>query len=194
MKTRSPWWAAASLAVLTALPVVPVMAAEPPAAPAAMPLPTPAPELGQLGFFVGDWNCKGQVETTPMGPQHATQAKVNVRKELRGFWYIGRYEERKSAANPAPMSFEFIMGYDGAAKTWSLDGFDAFGSRSHQTSPGWQDGKLVFTGETAGGGPATPARDTFTKKAEAILEHQGEMQLDGKWMQIDRETCTRVKK
>jgi hypothetical protein len=194
MKTRSPWWTAAALAVFTVLPAMPVIAAEPPAAPAAMPVPTPAPEIGQLAFFAGDWSCKGQVETTPFGPQHPTEAKVHIRKEFRGFWYVGRYEERKSAGNPLPMSFEFVMGYDGAGKTWTLDGFDAFGSRSHQTSPGWQEGKLVFSGESTGNGAATPARDTFTKKSETNLEHQGEMQFDGKWVQIDRETCTRTQK
>jgi hypothetical protein len=53
------------------------------------------------------------------------------------------------------------------AKALTLDCFDAFGSHCHQTSAGWQDGKLVYAGE---------------------------MQVEGKWMTLDRETCTRSRK
>jgi hypothetical protein len=185
MKTRSLSLGAALLAALATLPA----AAQTPPAP-----PTPAPELGQLAFFAGDWTCKGQVEASPMGPAHATQAKVKIHKDLGGFWYAGRYAEAKNAKNPQPMSFAFVMGYDPAGKAWTMDGFDVFGNRSHQKATGWQDAVLVFEGDSVGGGQTTPARDTFTKKSETTLEHKGEMQLDGKWVQIDKETCTRAKK
>lgn len=176
-------------ALLAAFATLPAAAQTTPPAP-----PAPGPELGQLAFFAGDWTCKGQVEATPMGPAHATQAKVKVHKDLGGFWYVGRYAEAKTAKNPQPMSFEFVMGYDPAGKALTMDGFDVFGNRSHQKAAGWQDGKLVFDGDSAGGGQATPARDTFTKKSEASMEHLGEMQFDGKWVQIDQEICTRAKK
>ncbi|MEA2604112.1 MAG: hypothetical protein QOF89_5104 [Acidobacteriota bacterium] len=182
MKVRFLWIGAVLLIVLPAF-------AQPPAAP-----PGPGSELGQLSFFAGEWSCKGHVEATPFGPAHATQATVHLSKELGGFWYVGHYAEKKTAENPQPMSFEFVEGYAPAAKTFTLDGFDAFGNRSHQTSPGWKDGKLVYVGESTGDGPATPARDTFTKKGDAALEHMGEMQIEGKWTAIDRESCTRVKK
>jgi hypothetical protein len=156
--------------------------------------PKPAAELGQLSFFAGDWSCKGKAEASPFGPEHATVGTVHVSKEIGGFWYVGRYSEKKTAVNPQPMVFFFLQGYDAAAKTYVMDCFDAFGSRCHQTSAGWQGDKLVFTGESTGNGPATPVRDTFTKKGAGSLEHMGEMQVEGKWMAIDHESCTRVKK
>jgi hypothetical protein len=199
MTTRSLLRGAAVLAAL-ALFTTPLRAAEPPAAkpaapaaPAGMAMPAPGPELGQLSFFPGDWTCKGRVETTFMGPAHATQSTVHIRKDYGGFWYVGRYAEKKTAANPHPMSFLFVMGYDTAGKTLTMDGFDVFGGRSHQKAPGWEEATLVFTGDSAGPGGASPARDTFTKKSASTLGHLGEIQVEGKWVRIDEETCVRAK-
>lgn len=156
--------------------------------------PSPSPELAKLAFFVGEWNCKGKVEESPFGPAHATLGTVRVSKEIGGFWYVGNYAEKKTAENPHPMVFRFLQGYDATAKAFTLDCFDAFGSHCHQTSAGWQGDKLVYTGQSTGSGPATPVRDTFSRTGAASLEHTGEMQMDGKWMAIDHETCTRAKK
>ena len=156
--------------------------------------PAPLPEISKLAFFAGDWNCKGRAEASPLGPAHATVGRVQVHKEMGGFWYVGRYSETKTAENPQPIVFQFVEGYDSAAKTFTLDCFDSFGSDCHQTSAGWQDNKLVYSGESTGGGPATPVRDTFTKTGDAGLEHTGEMQIEGKWVALDHESCTRAKK
>jgi hypothetical protein len=164
------------------------------ALPALAQPPGPPSELGQLAFFAGDWSCTGKAEASPMGPAHATQGTVRIHKEIGGFWYVGHYEEKKAAGNSHPMVFHFLQGYDAAAKTFTMDCFDTFGGHCHQTATGWQDGKLVYTGESSGSGPATPVRDTFTKMGAAALEHAGEMQVDGKWVFTDHETCTRGKK
>jgi hypothetical protein len=157
--------------------------------------PAPSPELGKLSFLAGDWTCKGKAEESPMGPAHATQGKVRIRQEIGGFWYLGHYAETKTAVNPHPMVFHFLQGYDATAKTFVMDCFDAFGSHCHQTSAGWQDGKLVYTGESSGSGPApTPVRDTFAKTGAASLEHTGEIQMEGKWITTDHETCKRGRK
>jgi hypothetical protein len=178
-------------ALLGALAVLPASAQ----APAPSGPPKPSPELGKLAFFAGDWTCKGKAEASPMGPAHATTGKVHIAKEIAGFWYVGRYSEAKSAANSHPMVFHFIEGYDAAAKTFTMDCFDAFGGRCHQTSAGWEGDKLVYTGESTGSSPTpTPVRDTFTKTGGASLEHMGEMQVAGKWVATDHETCKRAKK
>ena len=154
----------------------------------------PAPELGQLSFFVGDWSCKGRAEESPLGPAHATRGAVHIANDVGGFWYVGHYAEKKTAENPHPMVFHFVQGYDATAKAFVMDCYDLTGSHCHQTSAGWQDGKLVYAGEASGAGPATPVRDTFTKSGSAGLEHAGEMQIEGKWVATDHETCARVGK
>jgi len=174
--------------ILSALAALPAFA-QAPSGP-----PSPPSELSQLAFFAGDWSCQGKAEASPMGPAHATAAKVHIGNDIGGFWYVGHYAETKTAENAHPMVFHFVQGYDAAAKTFVMSCFDAFGGHCHQTSAGWQDNKLVYTGESTGAGPATPVRDTFTKTGDAGLEHAGEMQMDGKWIATDHETCTRVKK
>jgi hypothetical protein len=156
--------------------------------------PAPSPELAKLAFFAGDWTCKGKAEASPFGAAHATAGRVRVAKEIGGFWYVGRYEEKKTAENPSPIVFQFTQGYDGTAKGFTLDCFDSFGSHCHQTAAGWQGDKLVYTGQSTGSGPATPVRDTFAKTGAASLEHTGEMQMEGKWVALDHETCTRARK
>jgi hypothetical protein len=186
--SQQGWCLVCAVMLLGALAALPALS-QAPAGP-----PAPSPELAKLAFFAGDWNCKGKAEETPFGPAHATVGKVHISKEIGGFWYVGRYAETKTAANSHPMVFQFVQGYDGTAKAFTMDCFDAFGGRCHQTSSGWQGDKLVYSGEATGTGPATPVRDTFTKTGPASLEHAGEMQMEGKWVALDHETCTRVKK
>jgi len=173
-------------AVLGAIAILPAAAKEP----AQTRVPTPAPELEKLAFLVGDWTCRGKMEASPMGSAHATMGRVRVSRDLGGFWYVGRYSETKSAANPYPLSFEFIQGYDPATKTFTMTCFQADGGQCRQTSAGWEAARLVYSGEMAG----TPVRTTLTQKGRAGLEHLGEVQVNGKWVATDHETCTRVKK
>jgi hypothetical protein len=182
MNIRSLVLGAAALAALTAMPVRAEEMPKP---------PSPSPELAKVAYFVGSWTCTGQAEASPFGPAHPTEATVHIRKDLGGFWQTGRYEEKKTAQNPQPMIFEMVWGYDAASKAFFVDGYDAFGNRSHEKSSGWKDNVLVFEGDTMGDGPAIPSRDTFTKKSDAVLEHFAEMQMDGKWLRLDHETCKR---
>src|SRR5258708_6872510 len=158
-----------SSALVCALVIVGAFAALPAVSqpPAASGPPAPSPEVGQLSYFVGDWDCQGKADASPMGPAHATRARVHISKEMGGFWIVGRYAETKTAKNPNPMIFHFLQGYYGTAKTLVMDCFDGFGDHCHQTTPGWKDNKLAYSGEQTGSGPATKVRDTFTKKGEA---------------------------
>lgn len=191
MALKRSWCLVAAGILLGAMAALPVAFSQ---APAASGPPAPPSELGQLSFFAGDWTCKGKAEASPMGPAHATAATVHISRDIGGFWYVGHYAEKKTAGNSHPMVFHFLQGYDATAKTFVMDCFDAFGGHCHQTAAGWQGGKLAYSGESSGAGPATPVRDTFTKTGEASLEHAGEMQVGGKWVATDHETCTRTRK
>lgn len=186
-KAFGGWSVVGSVLILGAFAALPVLSqAAAPEGP-----PAPSPELGKLAFFAGDWSCTGKAEASPMGPAHATQGKVRVSKEIGGFWYVGRYEETKTAENPHPVVFEFLQGYNAVDKAFVMDCFDSFGSHCHQTAAGWQGDKLVYNGEAMGSGPALAVRDTFTRAGDARLEHMGEIQIEGQWMVTDHETCTR---
>jgi len=188
MSSKQGWCLVCAVMLLGAFAALPALS-QAPAGP-----PTPSPELAKLAFFAGDWACKGKAEASPFGPAHATVGKVGIHKEIGGFWYVGHYEEKKTAENPQPIIFQFVQGYDGTSKAFTMDCYDSFGSHCHQTAAGWEGDKIVYSGQSTGSGPATPVRDTFAKTGAASLEHTGEMQMEGKWMAIDHETCTRAKK
>src|SRR4051794_28348151 len=60
------------------------------AAPAAgapkMEMPKPAAQMADEKWFVGSWDCAGQMHAGPMGPEQKTHSKVDFKIELGGFW------------------------------------------------------------------------------------------------------------
>lgn len=49
---------------------------------------------------------------------------------------------------------------------------------------------MVWVGDGSMADKKIVARDTFTKKG-AELQHLGELQIDGKWVVVQNEVCTR---
>ena len=50
--------------------------------------------------------------------------------------------------------------------------------------------RMVWIGDGSMSGSKVTARDTFTKKG-AEMHHLGELQMDGKWVTVQDEVCTR---
>ncbi len=156
--------------------------------------PKPPKEMGQLSSLLGSWTCTGKTFATPMGPEHATVAKMGASHALGGFWVVFHYDETKTAANPMPYHAAGFMGYDPGEKVFLERCHDSMGEFCNQTSKGWVGDVLTFEGPGSMGGQKMALRDIFTKKG-AELVHAGEVQgPDGKWMQTDEETCTKAAK
>src|SRR5437868_1138296 len=117
--------ARASLLALSALATCPLLAKEPAAQPA--PTAQPPSELTQLDYFVGDWTCSGTTFANPMGPEHATTAKVHGARAVGQAWVHITYDENKTAANPQPYHAGVYMGYDAAKKSFVSFCGDSFG-------------------------------------------------------------------
>jgi hypothetical protein len=157
-----------------------------------MAAPKPPAELSQLAFLLGDWACMGKTFASPIGPEHATVAKVSSRRDLGGWWISFRYEELKSAANPAPYQAAGVLGYDPGEKVFLERCQDSMGGSCQQSSPGWAGDVLTFEGPGIVGGQKLRFRDTFTRKGGQAYVHAGEFQgPDGQWIKTDEETCTR---
>jgi len=176
----------ALLAGLVITAAAPAALAQPPG------MPKPAPEMAQLKYLVGTWNCEGRVPAGPMGPSRKTHTTVTIRPDLDGFWYTGTVREAKTPENPTPMSGIFHETWDTANKQFMLQWVDNMGAWSTETSPGWDGDKIVYTGEAVMAGQKIPGRDTFVKKGEPELEHTAEMSMGGEWTTIVTETCKRA--
>ena len=154
----------------------------------------PPPELAQVAFFEGTWNCTGKTFANPMGPEHATTATVHGAKAVGGMWMHITYDENKTAANPMPYHVGVYMGYDAAKKIFVENCVDTFGSYCTQSGSGWSGDTMKFEGTGNGGGKQFGTRDTFTKKGTSQVTHTGEMQGDDKqWIKTDEETCHKGK-
>jgi hypothetical protein len=163
-----------------------------PVKPATAPgAPTPAPELDQLKYSVGIWNCEGSVAASPLGPAHKTKSTVRIRLDLDGFWYSGTVRELKTAENPMPVQGVFHESFDPSSKQFVLVWVDNFGSWATSTAPAGSGGTMTFTGQSAFMGRRVPTRDVFTKKSDAEMTHTFEMTLDAGKLSGD-ETCRKA--
>jgi hypothetical protein len=165
--------------------------AKPAAAPAdaAMAMPTPAPEMQKLSWFLGRWSCTGAVNDMPGMKGHKTQTNVNVHSDLNGFWVSGLVEEVKTAVNAHPLKGMFHETWDPSAKQFTMLWVDNMGSWASSSSPGWDGDSIVYTGEGNMGGQKMGSRDGFTKKGEREMLHKMEMQMGGQWLTLGEETC-----
>jgi hypothetical protein len=171
-----------------ALMSTPLLAKDAPAPPSA------PPELAQVAFFEGTWNCTGKTFANPMGPEHATEGSVHGVKGVGGMWMHINYDEKKTAANPMPYHVDVHMGFDAGTKKFVEVCVDNFGGYCTQSGSGWSGDMMKFEGTANGTGKAVGVRDTFTKKGTDQVTHTGEMQGDDKqWIKTDEETCHKGK-
>lgn len=160
-----------------------------------MEAPKPPKEMAQLSYFHGSWTCSGKAFATPMGPEHATEAKLGIAHVLDGYWVVFHYDEEKTAANAMPYHAAGFIGYDPGEKAFLERCQDSFGGWCNTTSKGWMGDVLTFEGPGTMDGKKMTVRDIFTKKGPSEVMHAGEMQgPDGTWTRTDEETCTKAAK
>jgi Protein of unknown function (DUF1579) len=167
----------------------PAKKAAPAAGTAAMSM-KPSPEMDKIKWMTGTWQCNGKTMASPMGPEHPTEGVVTVEMTLDGFWMLSHYREKKTAQNPMPISGDEYWTYDSAEKMWDRVSVDSMGGFSTATSKGWENGKLVWTGEGMMGGQKTKARDTFVQKSPREVNYSGEIGTPGgKWAPAWEAVC-----
>ena len=148
------------------------------------------PKLKELNYFDGTWQCSGKAFASPMGPEHPTKATVTAAWIMGGTWLEAHYKEAKTAKNPTPFELRSFWGYDEEPKSLVGGTVDNMGGYSTATAA-WEGDKLTFTGPMHGGGMTAPSRDVFTRVSKTEFRHEGEMEVKGKWMKLDEETCKR---
>lgn len=153
----------------------------------------PDPMLKQLEVFARNYDCTGIAYATPMAPEHPTRATVTGAWTLGGNWVAITYQEKKTPQSSMPFGVRGFFGYDPQLKKFVVGTVDNMGGYGTAASDGWNGDTIVFTGPWHMGTMTANARDTFTKTA-AGMNHVGEIEMDGKWMTLGRETCTRAKK
>ncbi len=162
---------------------------------ATKPAPAPrmagSPETAKLTALVGNWHCTGKTMASPMGPEHATEATVSVKMDLGDHWLVTHYRETKTAANAMPMDGDEYWMYDAAEKKWDRIAVDSWGSWNAGDAKGWEGDSITWNAEGMMGGKKAKYHDTFTKKSDHEVVYKGQMQSNGKWVDIWETTCTK---
>jgi hypothetical protein len=171
-----------------AAPGKPAAPAKPPPAPPKPPVPNPA--LAQLKPLAGGWTCTGR--TLGPGPEHATSGALTFAWQLDGFWLEVRYEEQKTAANPAPFSWISQWGFDELQQSLATVTVDNSGGSAAQSAPGWQGDRLVLEGPAHRFTVQFQARDTFVRHGEGQLVHTLEANVNDSWIKLHEDTCNRA--
>jgi hypothetical protein len=151
--------------------------------------PKPAPEMSQMAYFEGNWTCSGKMIDSPMGPGGPTKSTVNARRDLDGFFVTGVV--KGTMPNMPPIEGRFHMTYDTGLKQFVMLWIDNMGAWAQNTSPGWKGDTLVYEGDGHMGGQTMKGRDTFTKSGPTSMKRVSEMEMNGKWMPMGEETCTK---
>lgn len=182
--------APAAPAAKDAKPAAPAAAPAAPAAAAAAAAPAPAAELGSaMKGMDGKWKCEGKISDSPFGKAHATKGEYQQKADLGGYWYVSRYEEKKTKENPTPYAMSGSVGFDPGKKMLMRTDIDNMGTVTHLASKGWEGDKIVWTGELMGPQKIS-FKETITKKSDKetalMLEMAGP---DGKWSTLMENTC-----
>ena len=148
----------------------------------------PAPEMNELKVFEGAWVCTGNQSDSVFGSAHPIQTNVTGKSDLGGFWISVRYQEAITQENDHPATGVYSYSYDPTANQFIAIWTDNLGGWGVQTSPGWQDNKLVLVGDYTTAGQKIAARDTFTKTNVGI-DHLSELQSMGQWIPLLSESC-----
>ena len=151
----------------------------------------PDPMLRQLDYFAGTWQCRGIAYANPMAPEHASSAEVTAKWSLGGYWMPVSYTEKKSAQNAMPFALNAFFGYDPQMKQFVIGGVDNMGGYSTGSSDGWDGDTMIFAGPWHMASMTANSRDTFTKKSAREFTHLGEIEMNGQWVKLGMETCTK---
>jgi hypothetical protein len=149
------------------------------------------PKLKELQTFIGTWQCTGTAFASPMGPEHPTKATVHGSWILDGSWAEVAYTEEKTAKNPHPYAVRMLLSYDTQPKAFVSGAADNMSGYSTAESPGWMSDKMTFTGPMHSGGATMKARDIFTRVGTNEVRHESELEMNGKWVKLDQESCKR---
>jgi hypothetical protein len=148
----------------------------------------PAPQLKDLAFLSGSWQCTGKTEGAAAAP---FTTKIEVKLDLESFWYAFDYSRKGEGQ---PLTLRGWMGYTAIDKKYPFVTFNTYGGVVMLSSPGPEGDKLVFTG-AAVGIDSVPTRYTFTRNGDKAFVGRLEGQGDGgAWIAIYEEHCKRTGK
>jgi Protein of unknown function (DUF1579) len=148
-----------------------------------------AEQMHQLDFLLGYWKC---VLTHTSDPDNPINQIYTIRSTLGGNWYEMHVYQPPTPEVPNPTSSRTIMGWNNATSTFVDFYFDSKAGQGTGTSPGWQDGHLVFTTDFLFNTVTRKLRDDFVSlDSDHFVDYFSALR-NGNWVATGVLECTRV--
>src|ERR1700730_2249493 len=97
---------------------------------AQMPMPTPAPELKKLDYFVGSWSMDGDLKPGPMGPGGKVTSTAHD-EWMEGKFFLTSHGTFSGAMGKG--TEVAYMGYDADQKKFTYNAFNSMGENESAT-------------------------------------------------------------
>ncbi len=143
-------------------------------------------ELEQMAWMLGTWRCKATILFSLDGSKRISFATQTTRLALNRTWFSNYYQETKDNTNKPPLISQDYFTYDPNTLTWIGNGIDTAGNSWTLSSPGWEENKMVWTGNALIRGKEIPFRYTWFKKSVREFELVGELKPADEWITVDR--------
>jgi hypothetical protein len=140
--------------------------------------------MNQLAELVGEFDAVGALNG------HLLHRHFDNRLELDGRWLVLRLDDRATPELPNPISGIWQIRYNELWARFDSVWTDSLGRIIVQTSDGWRDGALAFTGETVWQNEAVLVRDTFVRR-DGELDFIVELRRAGGWQRLLEVRCRR---
>lgn len=141
----------------------------------ATPMPTPAPELKKLDYFVGTWKSVGELKPGPMGPGGKLSGTDHNEWMPGHFFLIFHSTETSPMGHAVGTAY---MGYNSEDKNYTFDAFNSMGEAEH--AKGTADGDTwTWTLTEKMGGQAMKGRYTITVASPTSYNFKYEVAPEG---------------
>jgi hypothetical protein len=180
---------AAAVATAVALPAHGA-AAHGAAAPAGNSDPAPA-QMKELDFILGSYRCV-VTNTVPGQPVSQDVFEYVATPVLGGHWYEMDGEQLPSKSLPETIHFRWVYGWNPVTSTFTEYYYDDHSGEAVQTSPGWKDGTIDFTGPYYLYGGTVTFRDVYTVVSQNEYRDSSSIQQGTRWVHATTNVCTRT--
>jgi Protein of unknown function (DUF1579) len=175
--------------ILSTLTLVPLALADDKAKPPAE-LPKPAPALVEaFKGMAGTWACKGKFQKMDGSGEMDSKSTMVMKPALDGFAYAGDYKVEKNGMLPNGMKGQLFWAYDASSNKLIEFFADSYGGVGRGTSDGLSGDTVVWDEDGVMMGKPTKSRTTVKRTGPKELTLTFEMQTDGKWAPLGRDSC-----
>ncbi len=152
----------------------------------------PKQPLAVEQWFVGDWICSGTMHLSPTSPAVKFTDKFSFGLILDGSWLTYRLHQLEGP-HKGQLTLIGNITWDANARLHVRRDMNIGGSRMDMTTPGWDGGKITWTGFMVTGDQKMPATQIFVKKSNTATYNTLQISgPDGKPDSWEEEYCRKI--